>query len=137
MIRFMLGKRLAGVVAAAAIAAAAATAPAQAPILTLSRAIAFPNPFDPSIDGPVTIRWEQSRDASDVTIEIYDFAGDQVARLAVGPMTTLEARAIGAYWHGRDEDGVIVADGGYLAHIVAQDEGGRASTNVKIAVLRR
>jgi flagellar hook assembly protein FlgD len=133
----MLGKKLACVATAVALAAAAATAVAQAPVLTLSRAIAFPNPFDPAIDGPVTIRWEQSRDATDVTIEIYDFAGDQVARLAVGPMTSLEARATGAFWHGRDEDGVVVADGGYLAHIVAQDAGGRASTNVKIAVLRR
>ncbi len=137
MIRSMLGKRVACIAVVVSLATVAATAIAQAPVLTLSRAIAFPNPFDPTIDGPVTIQWDQSRDATDVTIEVYDFAGDQVARLAVGPMTALAARVTGALWHGRDEDGVFVADGGYLAHIVAQDAGGAASTNVKIAVLRR
>ena len=135
MIRSSLGKRIASV--AIAVALAAASAAAQGPVLTLSRAIAFPNPFDPTTDGPVTIQWEQTRDATGVTIEIYDFTGDQVARLTVGPMTAVAARGMGAVWHGRDQDGVFVADGGYLAHIVAEDAGGRASTNVKIAVLRR
>ena len=135
MNRSVLGKRSLGIALIAALAAG--TAMAQGPVLTVSGAIAFPNPFDPPIEGPVTIRWEQTRDAKDVAIEIYDFAGDQVARLAVGPMTSDAARDEGALWHGRDDDGVFVADGGYLAHIIVQDAGGIASTNVKIAVLRR
>lgn len=138
MIRPILAKSVACVAAAIAVAAgAAATASAQTPVLTLSHAVAFPNPFDPTIDGPVTIQWEQTRDASDVTIEIYDFTGDRVARLPVGPMTAVDAQDVGAIWHGRDDDGAVVADGGYLAYIVAQDAGGRAWTTVKIAVLRR
>jgi hypothetical protein len=110
---------------------------AAGPVLSATHAIAFPNPFDPSLDGPVTIRWEQALDASDVLIEIYDFGGDLVARLPVGPMTVDAARTTGAIWHGADEDGKMVADGGYLAHIILHDAGGATSTDVKIAVLRR
>jgi hypothetical protein len=114
-----------------------ASSAAAGPVLSATRAIAFPNPFDPSLDGPVTIRWEQTLDASDVLIEIYDFGGDLVARLPVGPMTVDAARTTGAIWHGADEDGKTVADGGYLAHIILHDAGGATSADVKIAVLRR
>lgn len=114
-----------------------ASALQEGPALAVTRALAFPNPFDPAQDGPVTIRWEQSRDASDVTIEVYDFAGDLVARLPLGPVTAEAARTVGAFWHGVDHDGTTVADGGYLAHIVVRDAGGSTSADVKIAVRRR
>jgi hypothetical protein len=93
---------------------------------------AFPNPFDNEGQN-VRIRWTQSRDAL-VTVEIFDFAGDFVARVIDSkPMSPSQASE-GITWGGTSSSGTPLANGGYLAHIQLNDGGRVRSTEVKIAI---
>jgi len=101
-------------------------------VLGVFAAEAFPNPFD-NEGGNVTITWDQSRDAR-VTIEIFDFAGDFVARVRDNALMTPSQASQGIQWGGTASDGSILANGGYLAHIIVNDGARTRSTEVKIAV---
>jgi hypothetical protein len=84
------------------------------------------NPWDPAKDGPITIDYNF---AGQTAVKIYDFAGDLVKSMTseVGYAT----------WNGRTEDGTMVADGVYFAHIVAETTAGSYSTVVKIAIVEK
>jgi hypothetical protein len=88
----------------------------------LGDAIAWPNPFDPGAGECATI---ESNFAGDVTVTIYDFAGEQVVS---GP-----ANSEGNYrWCGYTSDGEMVANGVYFAYCKAADGHHKV---VKIAVI--
>jgi hypothetical protein len=101
--------------------------------LTLTRPHNEPNPFDPCGDGYTAIVFDLSKTA-DVTIKIYDFAGEHVATLkqseSMGPGETVN-------WYGQADDGSEVANGVYLAHVLATDGSKTVSAVIKIAVLKK
>ncbi len=84
-------------------------------------------PWDPSQDGILTISFAGL--AGPTTVKIYDFGGDLVK--------TLSSSSQFATWNGRTEEGVMVADGIYFAHIAVSTDAGSFSTTVKIAVIEQ
>jgi len=87
------------------------------------------NPFDPTVEG-LTLGITLSKSAT-VTAKIYDMGGDLVR--ALDPMV-----GGNLFWDGKtSRDGSYVANGVYLAHIVAEGGGGSVSTVVKIAVIKK
>lgn len=86
----------------------------------------YPNPFNPD-KGVTNIRFSVEEE-SDVTIEIFDVAGDLVWRkeLRASPGVTLVP------WDGKNEEGEIVANGVYIYRVTADGK----SVIKKIAVLR-
>ncbi|MCX6831041.1 MAG: hypothetical protein NT028_02780, partial [candidate division Zixibacteria bacterium] len=87
------------------------------------------NPFDPTVE-PLTLRITLKKSAT-VTAKIYDMGGDLVRTL--NPMV-----GGNLFWDGKTEGGTtIVANGVYLAYIVAEGGGGSISTVVKIAVVKK
>lgn len=74
----------------------------------------YPNPFNPS----TLINFSLPR-AQRVNLMVFDLQGKQVANLAnrvfvEGPH--------GVPWHGRDNDGNLVASGPYLVRLVSEDQ---------------
>jgi hypothetical protein len=91
---------------------------------------AGPNPFDPDVDGSVTVHFDLGSGAN-VTVAIYDMAGDFVANATMVGNESFS-------WDGMTEDGTRVAKGAYFAHIEAKGTGGgTASAVVKIAVVEK
>ncbi len=87
------------------------------------------NPFDPTVE-PLTLYIALNKTAT-VTAKIYDMGGDLVRTLS--PMVNGNL-----FWDGKTDGGTtIVANGVYLAHIVAEGSGGSVSTVVKIAVVKK
>lgn len=99
--------------------------------LTLTDAIAYPNPFNPQVDN-VKISFVNDREAT-VMLKIYDFNGDEVwsknvGAVSVGPQVI--------EWGGMAEDGTPLGNGVYMARIEAND-GRRIETKVlRIAIWR-
>lgn len=89
---------------------------------------AYPNPFSPSTDQVIRIRYDLIK-AESVTIRIFDFGMNLVRTLVSG-----EARNQGSreeLWDGRDNRGVQVANGPYF-YTVSSGEG---TSRGKILVL--
>jgi hypothetical protein len=87
------------------------------------------NPFDPTVE-PLTLGITLKKSGT-VTAKIYDMGGDLVRTLS--PMV-----GGNLFWDGKTEGGTtMVANGVYLAHIVAEGSGGSVSTVVKIAVVKK
>ena len=73
----------------------------------------YPNPFNPS----TTIRYDLP-EGGEVSLWIYDVTGQQVRELAEG------YHSAGSYhvvWDGRDDQGILVANGVYLYELRAGD----------------
>ena len=85
------------------------------------------NPWDPAVDGPLTIDFGYTGPA---TVKIYDFAGDLV--WASNPVTNGTVM-----WYGGTQDGTMVADGVYFGYVEVTTDGGVVSTVVKIAVVEK
>ncbi len=86
-------------------------------------AYAYPNPFSPSADRFVRIRYGQAGDTSGARIRIFDFGMNLVR--------TLDAAPVEQVWDGFDDGGNRVANGVYFYEV---DAGG-ASLRGKILVL--
>ena len=78
---------------------------------------AYPNPFSPSADRSVRLRYD-ARGAASVRVRIFDF-GMQLVRTLDGPGGAAEVEAI---WDGFDGDGLRVPNGPYF---YAVEAGGR------------
>jgi flagellar hook assembly protein FlgD len=93
---------------------------------------AGPNPFDPAMDGSMTIHYSVGQGkVTTVTCAIYDQTGDLVTSLAP------QSSASGSFsWSGSTTNGTMVANGVYFAVIQAQGSGG-SSAVVKIAVVEK
>jgi hypothetical protein len=78
----------------------------------------FPNPFNPETWIPY-----QLKDASEVTIQIYNVAGEMIRKLDLGyrsaGLYVSQDRA--AYWDGRNRFGTSVTSGVYFYSIKADD----------------
>jgi hypothetical protein len=105
------------------------------PVLSVFGGGVFPNPFDPAT-GNATLRWTQSQPGN-VTIEVYDFAGDFVGHILENQFVTPGMAREGIDWGGTDNHGDDLADGGYLAHIIVTGGGRTQTTDVKIAIDRQ
>ena len=80
---------------------------------------AYPNPFNPDVVIPLTLAEDQRQ----VTVRVYNSLGQEVRRLAQGP---LAAGHHSLSWDGRDGGGQPVASGSYLLKVSAGDwEGAR------------
>ncbi|MDI6781793.1 MAG: carboxypeptidase regulatory-like domain-containing protein [bacterium] len=83
--------------------------------ITGERLTLYNNLFDPTKNEGVIIKYELTENA-EVSIIIYDFRGNLIRTLVNGYQST------GVYtetWHGKNDDGAIVASGTYLIQIKA------------------
>ncbi|MBN2009820.1 T9SS type A sorting domain-containing protein [candidate division KSB1 bacterium] len=74
----------------------------------------YPNPFNPN----TTISYQLSDD-SDVTLDIYNIAGQRICTLVQGIQN---AGSYMAEWNGRDDAGSLVSSGTYLYHLTVGDQ---------------
>ena len=74
----------------------------------------YPNPFNPETWIPYRLS-----NAAEVTLEIYDAAGNLVRTIDVGfkPAAAYDSRASAIYWDGRNNYGERVAGGAYFYHL--------------------
>jgi len=90
------------------------------PIPDLTRLLQnYPNPFNPE----TWIPFELSQD-SEVTISIYDVAGQIVRSMEMGfqPAGIYSSQAKAIYWDGKSQTGETVASGIYFYSIIIGDE---------------
>jgi hypothetical protein len=74
---------------------------------------AYPNPFNPT----TTLRYDLAQ-AGDVYLQVYSVTGQLVRQLAAG------SQAAGMHqieWDGRDDSGIVVGNGIYLAKLQTGD----------------
>jgi len=78
----------------------------------------FPNPFNPNTWIPF-----QLREAGEVTIRVYNSAGELVRQLELGykPAGLYVSQDRAVYWDGKDKFGMPVASGVYFYSIQAGD----------------
>lgn len=108
---------------------AAAPVLSRAPILAISSARVYPNPFNPAFTN-TTIEYVLSKDAR-VQITAYDWTGAFVDRVYQGPGT---AGTNAQEWGGQTEDGRKLANGVYLIRIVATTDARTESQVLKAVV---
>ena len=92
--------------------------------------ISYPNPFNPSKGECATISFELTK-AANVTIRIFDFAGEEVALL------TDQFYGIGQHtvtWCGQDDGGKTVGTGAYIGFVKIDDGQKVITKNIKIGV---
>ncbi|MFH1784085.1 MAG: DUF2341 domain-containing protein [bacterium] len=113
----------------------------KAPSDTASGLMNFPNPFEAGQES-TTIVYVLNKDAK-VTIYIYNIVGDLVKKLEYASGSTGGTGASGGYtnrvtWDGRNGDGMIVANGGYIAQVIVEPEDGTDTVKMirKIAVVK-
>ncbi|PIS28733.1 MAG: hypothetical protein COT43_05800, partial [Candidatus Marinimicrobia bacterium CG08_land_8_20_14_0_20_45_22] len=120
----------------------------KAPEKDLSGVTNFPNPFNPNdSDNPeangikgTVIRYILTED-SDVTIRIYNLVGDLVKKMEFakgdeGGKGTSVGYSNKIAWDGRNDDGMLVANGAYICQIIAKNTKGTFKETRKIAVLK-
>jgi hypothetical protein len=96
----------------------------------------FPNPFNPDGEaGNNTARltFTLGRPA-DVSVEVYDFAGDKVASLM--SRVTKPAGPVEVLWGGETDDGGDLANGVYIIRLTVKDGTRTESMNLKAVIWR-
>ena len=112
----------------------------------LSGVFNFPNPFNPksssSDENKTTIVYVLTEN-SKVTINIYNCVGDLVRKLEYESGASGGTGVSGGYtnrvtWDGRNGDGMVVANGIYIAQIIAEPASGGDTVKEirKIAVVK-
>ena len=95
-----------------------------------------PNPFNPNQESTY-IEYQLTKDA-DVTVAVYTIAGERVWTREVVAGNP-EGGAVGfnsLLWDGRNHYGETVANGVYIAYVVAKHGGDKATGKIKMAVLK-
>jgi FlgD Ig-like domain len=105
----------------------------QSLIMTLSETYMYPNPVNPA-DYNGMIHFNLGKDA-DVTIKVYDFAGEYVATLASGEQMGFGPQTI--EWGGQAADGTDLGNGAYMVRIEANDGSATKSATVKAVIWRQ
>lgn len=105
---------------------------------SVSELINFPNPFNPIADGETKLRYSLGED-SDVTLVIYDLLGnlvwkEEIPRGSGGAHASPPANVYP--WRGRNGQGDIVANGGYIAQLIITNSRGTMKVKRKVAVLK-
>lgn len=105
---------------------------AQSRILGLTETYIYPNPFNPGdIEGMVHFNLSK---AADVTIKVYDFAGEFVRTLASGDPMPVGAHSIP--WGGQAGDGTDLANGAYMIRVEANDGSTTKGATIKAVIWR-
>ena len=92
----------------------------------MTQLINYPNPFNPN-EGGTKFHYFLSRD-SNVSFTVYDLFGNLVKTMNAplgGPGGT--AGENNYRWDGRNGEGRVVANGGYVAHVMYEDASGNKS----------
>jgi hypothetical protein len=106
----------------------------EAAVLTLTEAYGYPNPYNPTDgEGDMKFHFTLSR-ASDVTIKVYDFAGEYVTTLASNESKDAGDVEIG--WGGTTSEGTKLANGAYIVRVVATDGQRTEQANLKVVIWR-
>jgi hypothetical protein len=107
-----------------------------APTPGISDLYNYPNPFDPNMGG-TTINYILGAN-SDVTIGIYDLFGGLVRTIRIPSGQNGGIVAQNTYtWDGRNGQGDVVANGGYIVQIIADDhQGNTDKARRKVAVVK-
>ena len=108
------------------------TVKAQSDLLGVTQAYTFPNPFDPASSN-ANIRFTLSKPA-DVTIKVYDFAGEFVTTLANNYRA--EGGDVNIEWGGEAADGTDLANGTYICRVEATDGNRTEEVNLKVVIWR-
>lgn len=104
----------------------------EAPLLTLTDVYSYPNPFDPA-SGDAAIHFTLSK-TSDVTIKVYDFAGNFVTTLK--SHESMAGATQHVYWGGTTNDGTRCANGAYIVRVTATDGARTEESNLKVVIWR-
>jgi hypothetical protein len=104
--------------------------------LKISDCLNGPNPFNPD-NNSTEIQYQLSKNA-DVDIYIFDIAGRKVweTKIAAGFANGGTAGFNSVTWDGQDLYQQVVANGVYIAYIIAKDGANKKIAKVKMAVLR-
>jgi hypothetical protein len=105
---------------------------AESRTLGVTEAYLGPNPVNPSLE-TATIFFTLSR-ASNVTVKVYDFAGDFVSTVVNNQ--AFEAGTGAVSWAGDAADGSALANGAYMIRVEAFDGAGHQATTVKAVIWR-
>jgi hypothetical protein len=105
----------------------------EAPLLTLTDVYSYPNPFDPA-SGDAVIHFTLSK-TSDVTIKVYDFAGNFVTTILSHESMSPSASAA-VRWGGTANDGTRCANGAYIVRLTASDGARTEESNLKVVIWR-
>jgi predicted RNA-binding protein with TRAM domain len=82
----------------------------------------YPNPFHPD-EGSTTVSYVLSRNSS-VTLRLFTLSGTLVLQRRYEPGTVGGSQGINEIeWDGRNGEGDLVASGGYILYVEAQDQG--------------
>ena len=101
--------------------------------MTLTEAYGYPNPFNPTVGGDMAINFAVSK-TSDVTIKVYDFAGEYVTTLVSNEQMDPSSPTI--MWGGTASDGTKLANGAYIVRVVASDGQRTEEANLKVVIWR-
>jgi len=102
--------------------------------LTLEDAYIFPNPYNPNEGYDARIHLLLGRDAN-VTVKVYDFAGEYVTTLAANErMAAGENTDI--IWSGQAADGTPLANGAYMIRAEAKDGSTTKGATIKAVIWR-
>ncbi|MBN1826953.1 MAG: hypothetical protein JW958_11875 [Candidatus Eisenbacteria bacterium] len=103
-------------------------------VLQITDSHVYPNPFD-NTNEEARIKFNLGgMNPARVTVKIFDFAGKLVNDKIMLDWKPSDGAVVEIPWRGTTNDGTLVANGGYLAHIMVDDGSGVKTTNVKIAV---
>ncbi len=114
------------------VCSATKTVRVEAPLLTLTDVYSYPNPFDPAT-GDAVIHFTLSK-TSDVTIKVYDFAGNFVTTLK--SHETMSPSSPVVRWGGTTNDGTRCANGAYIVRVTATDGARTEESNLKVVIWR-
>ena len=101
-------------------------------MLTLADVYSYPNPFDPAT-GDAVIHFTLSK-TSDVTIKVYDFAGNFVTTLMSNESMSASSPVV--RWGGTTNDGTRCANGAYIVRVTATDGNRTQESNLKVVIWR-
>ncbi len=104
----------------------------ESAILTMTDAMAYPNPFNPA-EANANIAFTLSR-TSNVTVKIYDWNGNFVTTLAA--QQSMDGSAHTIQWGGEASDGTDLANGTYIARVTATDGKRTEEANLKVVLWR-
>ena len=95
-----------------------------------------PNPFNPNQEATY-IEYQLTK-AADVTVYVYTIAGERIwtREVAAGHPEGGSAGFNSLMWNGRNHYGETVANGVYIAYVVAKHGGDKATGKIKMAVLK-
>ncbi len=94
---------------------------------------AGPNPFDPETESfAFNVKLEKAAD--NIVIRIFNMAGEHLKTINYGAMGAGEHAVA---WNGRTDGGTMVADGGYIAEVVASGKSSSAYTVIRFAVVEK